>query len=189
MRYVKALAAQTPQAGGAIFEQTPVLRIKKGSPNPLYTENGMVTATKVIHATHSPKGVRFVHTLMSVYREYAIAVKLNSGSFPEGIFWAMNKPHHHSIRSYTSRSGENNLLVLGEPHKVGHKKDNEICFQNLETYIRARFDVKSVDYRWSAQNYRSATDWYCLSSIPSNTVLRLSKACFYSLPPPQADSS
>jgi Rieske Fe-S protein len=156
MQYAKALAAQTQTAGAAIFERTPVLRIKEGSPNLLYTDNGTVTADKVIHATHSPKGVRFVHTLMGVYREYAIAVKLNAGSYPEGIFWAMSKPHQHSIRSYTGRNGENYLLVLGEPHKVGHKKENEICFRNLETYIRARFDVKSVDYRWSAQNYRSA---------------------------------
>lgn len=156
MRYVKALAAQTQTAGGAIFERTPVLRIKEGSPNLLYTENGTVTADRIIHATHSPKGVRFVHSLMGVYREYAIAVKLNAGHYPEGIFWAMSQPHQHSIRSYTDRSGENHLLVLGEPHKVGHKKDNEICFRNLETYIRARFDVKSVDYHWSAQNYRSA---------------------------------
>jgi glycine/D-amino acid oxidase-like deaminating enzyme/nitrite reductase/ring-hydroxylating ferredoxin subunit len=156
MQYAKALAAQTQKTGGAIFERTPVLRIKEGSPNLLYTENGTVTADKVIHATHSPKGVRFVHSLMGVYREYAIAVKLNAGNYPEGIFWVMSQPHQHSIRSYTGRSGENYLLVLGEPHKVGHKKDNESCFRNLETYIKARFDVKSVDYRWSAQNYRSA---------------------------------
>ncbi|MGZ8194978.1 MAG: FAD-dependent oxidoreductase [Methylosarcina sp.] len=156
MQYVKALAAQTQKEGCEIFEHTPVLRIKEGSPNFLYTKNGTVTANTVIHATHSPKGIRFVHSLMGVYREYAIAVKLNSGSYPEGIFWVMGKPHQHSIRSYTSKSGENYLLVLGEPHKVGHKKDNEICFQNLETYLRARFDVKSVEYHWSAQNYRSA---------------------------------
>jgi glycine/D-amino acid oxidase-like deaminating enzyme/nitrite reductase/ring-hydroxylating ferredoxin subunit len=156
MQYVKALAAHSQGTGCAIFEHTPVLQIQEGSPNIVYTENGTVTASEVIHATHSPKGVRFVHTLMGAYREYAIAVKLNSGSYPEGIFWVMNKPHQHSIRSYTTRSGENYLLVLGEPHKVGHKKDNEICFQALETYIGARFDVKSVEYHWSAQNYRSA---------------------------------
>jgi glycine/D-amino acid oxidase-like deaminating enzyme/nitrite reductase/ring-hydroxylating ferredoxin subunit len=156
MQYAKALAEQAQKAGCAIFEQTPVLRIKKGSPNILYTENGTVTANKVIHATHSPKGVMAVHALLGPYREYAIAVKLNSGSYPEGIFWTINGLSYYSIRSYTSRSGENYLLVLGEPHKVGHKKDNEVCFQNLETYIRSRFDVKSVEYRWSAQNYRPA---------------------------------
>ncbi|MGJ0482947.1 MAG: FAD-dependent oxidoreductase [Methylomicrobium sp.] len=156
MQYVKALAAQTQKAGCLIFEHTPVLRIKEGSPNILSTKNGTVSANRVIHATHSPKGVRVVHALMGAYREYAIAVKLNSGSYPEGIFWIINKPDQYSIRSYTSRNGEKYLLVLGEPHKVGHKKDNEICFQNLETYIRTRFDVKSVDYQWSAQNYKSA---------------------------------
>jgi glycine/D-amino acid oxidase-like deaminating enzyme/nitrite reductase/ring-hydroxylating ferredoxin subunit len=156
MQYIKALAAQAQKAGCMIFERTPVLRIKEGSPNALYTENGTVTASKVINATHSPKGVRFVHILLGSYREYAIAARLNSGDYPEGIFWLIDKLHHHSIRSYTSSSGETYLLVLGEPHKVGHKKDNEICFKNLENYIRARFDVKSVDYHWSAQNYKPA---------------------------------
>lgn len=156
MQYTKALAAQAQKAGCAVFEHTPVIRIQEGSPNILYTANGTVTAGKVIHATHSPKGVKAVHALLGPYREYAIAVKLNSGNYPEGIFWTILGTSHHSIRSYTSRSGENYLLVLGEPHKVGHKKDNEICFQNLETYIRARFDVKSVEYHWSAQNYKSA---------------------------------
>jgi len=165
MQYVKALAAQAQKAGGRVFEHTPVLHIKEGSPNILYAENGTVTANKVIHATHSPKGVRFVHTLMGVYREYAIAVKLNSDEYPEGIFWVMGKPHQHSIRSYASRTGENYLLVLGEPHKVGHKKDNEACFRNLETYIRARFDVKSIEYHWSAQNYRSADGLPYIGSV------------------------
>lgn len=156
MRYAKTLAAQTQEAGCVIFERTPVLHIKEGSPNILYTKHGTVRANKIIHATHSPKGVRFVHSLMGVYREYAVAVKLNSGSYPEGIFWIIHGSKHYSIRSYTSKNAENYLLVLGESHKVGHKKDNEICYQHLEAYLRARFDVRSVEYHWSAQNYKSA---------------------------------
>jgi Rieske Fe-S protein len=77
----------------------------------------------------------------------------------------MGKPHQHSIRSYVSRTGESYLLVLGEPHKVGHKKDNEACFRNLEAYIRARFDVKSAEYHWSAQNYRSADGLPYIGSV------------------------
>ncbi|MGJ0430466.1 FAD-dependent oxidoreductase [Methylobacter sp.] len=156
MQYVKALAARIHGTGCTLFENTPVIRITEGSPNILHTENGAVTADKIIHATHSPKGVFAIHALLGPYREYAIAVKLNSGSYPEGIFWVRSDSNHYSIRSYTSRSGENYLLVLGESHKVGHKTDNEICYQNLEAYIRDRFDVKSVDYRWSAQSYKSA---------------------------------
>jgi glycine/D-amino acid oxidase-like deaminating enzyme/nitrite reductase/ring-hydroxylating ferredoxin subunit len=156
MRYANGLAAEVQQAGGSVFERTPVLRIEEGPPHHVHTENGTVTADKIIHATHSPKGVRFVHALMGVYREYAIAAKLNSNEYPEGIFWVMGQPHQHSIRSYTDSRGERYLLVLGEPHKVGHKRDNEGCFGVLESYAGARFDVKSVDYRWSAQNYRSA---------------------------------
>ena len=57
MQYIKALAAQVQGTGCTVFEHTPVIRIQEGSPNILYTANGTVTAGKVIHATHSPKGV------------------------------------------------------------------------------------------------------------------------------------
>jgi glycine/D-amino acid oxidase-like deaminating enzyme/nitrite reductase/ring-hydroxylating ferredoxin subunit len=156
MRYAKALAAEIQQAGGKVFEHSPVLRIAEGTPVSLYTANAKVTADKLIHATHSPKGIRFVHALMGVHREYAIALKLNTGDYPEGIFWIMSQPHQHSIRSYTDSRGENYLLVLGEPHKVGHQRDSESCFHNLEAFAGARFDVKAIGYQWSAQNYRSA---------------------------------
>jgi glycine/D-amino acid oxidase-like deaminating enzyme/nitrite reductase/ring-hydroxylating ferredoxin subunit len=156
MQYVKALAAHIQGTGCAIFEHSKVVSIKEGSPNILYTENGSVTAENIIHATHSPKGIMAVHSLLGPYREYVLAARLNSGDYPEGICWVLNKPHHYSIRTYTSKSGENYLLVLGEPHKVGQKEANEACFESLDAYLRTRFDVKSVEYRWSAQHYKAA---------------------------------
>ncbi|MBC3539296.1 FAD-dependent oxidoreductase [Rufibacter sediminis] len=155
MAYVKELAAHTAGPNCHIFEHTKVLYVEDGSPNVVHTEHGKVRAQQVIHATHTPKGIWFLHTLLGPYREYALAVSLNS-AYPEGTFWDYHGMHHHSMRTYANDQGDPYLLILGEPHKVGHKEDNEEAFQKLERYVRERFDVKEVEYRWAAQQYKPA---------------------------------
>ncbi|WP_071885469.1 FAD-dependent oxidoreductase [Rufibacter tibetensis] len=155
MAYVKELAAHTSGSNCLIFENSKVLEIEEGKMNVVRTEYGSVRAKQVVHATHTPKGIWFLHTLLGPYREYALGVSLNSLPL-EGTFWAYHAMHHHSMRPYTNDRGEHFLLVLGESHKVGHKEDNEENFQKLEEYVRQRFDVKAVEYRWAAQQYKPA---------------------------------
>ncbi len=159
VKYMRALAEKTVEAGCSIHihECTKVVEIEEGETSVLTTDKGFkVTAGHIVHATHTTKGIMMIQTFLGAYREYALAVKLKSGSYPEGIFWAFNKPHHHSMRSYTDENGEQYLLILGEPHKVGQEEDNERCFDRLEAYVRERFDVEEVVYRWGAQHYKSA---------------------------------
>lgn len=157
VEYMRVFASKTAEAGCLIFENTKVTNIEEGDENVLTTEQGFtVTSDYIIHATHTTKGIMMIQTFLGPYREYALAVKLRSGSYPEGIFWAFNKPHHHSMRSYTDENGEQYLLILGEPHKVGQLENNEECFDKLEKYVRERFDVEQVVYRWGAQHYKSA---------------------------------
>jgi Rieske Fe-S protein len=106
-------------------------------------------------ATHSPKGVYSVHMSMEPYREYAVGVKLN-GEYPAaGIWWNVLSQEHHSMRTYDTPKGRI-LMVLGEMHKVGQKENNHECFENLEHYLRQRFNVASVEYTWSAQQFKPA---------------------------------
>ena len=156
MAYVKELAAHTVGNNCLIFENSNVLEVEEGKLNVVHTQHGKVRARHVIHATHTPKGIWFLHTLLGPYREYALAVSLNSPPPPEGTYWAYHGQHHHSLRPYTNDRGEHFLLILGESHKVGHKEDNEENFQKLEEYVRQRFDVKAVEYRWAAQQYKAA---------------------------------
>ena len=44
------------------------------------------------------------------------------------------------------------LIVGGADHKTGHG-DPEGSYRTLEEYVRKRWDVESIDYRWSAQFY------------------------------------
>ncbi|WP_205499859.1 FAD-dependent oxidoreductase [Rufibacter psychrotolerans] len=155
MAYVQELAARTAGSNCQIFENSKVLKVDEGQPHTVHTQHGKVRARQVIHATHTPKGIWFLHTLLGPYREYALAVKLNQ-PYPEGTFWAFHAGHHHSLRPYTNDQGEHFLLILGESHKVGHKENNQENFQKLEQYVRERFNVQSVEYRWAAQQYKPA---------------------------------
>ena len=157
VEYMKVFAVAAENAGCSIYEHTKVIEVEEGEEiHTVHTLRGKVTAKHVIHATHTPKGVMSYHTLLGPYREYALAVKLNQGVYPEGIFWGFNKPHHHSMRTYIDEQGTPYLLILGEPHKVGQKENNEECFEKLEAYVRERFDVDCIAYRWGAQHYKSA---------------------------------
>jgi Rieske Fe-S protein len=96
-----------------------------------------------------------VHTSLGPYREYALGVKLNEEYPAPGIYWDMRESEHYSMRTYDTPKGKI-LMVLGEMHKVGQKENNEECFKNLETFLRERFNVASIEYKWSAQQFKPA---------------------------------
>lgn len=156
LAFAKGLACGIESDCCRIFENTVVTDIEEGEPCVVQTAQGTVRAKEVVMATHTPKGISFLQTLLGPYREYGIAVRLKDGAYPPGgIYWSTEQPHHHSIRSYTA-GGETYLLVIGEPHKVGQEEDNVQRIQKLEEFARSRFDVSTVEYRWGGQNYRPA---------------------------------
>jgi glycine/D-amino acid oxidase-like deaminating enzyme/nitrite reductase/ring-hydroxylating ferredoxin subunit len=155
-KYVAGLAEKIVGTNCKIFEDSKVIRIEnQDTASLVYTNHGSVAAQHVIMATHTPKGIYKVHTLMGAYREYAVAVKLNCEYPPEGTFWDLQEKEHYSIRTCESAQGKV-LMVLGQMHKVGQKEDNTACFERLEQWLRERFDVATVVYRWAAQQYRPA---------------------------------
>lgn len=155
LTYTLHLARAIQSKTCSLFEHTKVVKVEKGNPCIVHTDRGRVTAQQVIMATHTPKGIYGVHTAMGPYREYALAVRLNEKYPAGGIYWHQQQMQHVSIRPYTNRKGSY-LLVLGESHKVGQKEHNEDNYKKLEEYLRQRFDVAEVVYRWSAQNYKPA---------------------------------
>ena len=155
LQYVVSLAKNISSENCRIFEFTKVDDVDEGKVCTVTTAGGKVTAEHVIMATHSPKGIYAVHMSMGPYREYAVAVKLN-GAYPEpGIWWNMLSKEHYSMRTYDTSKGKV-LMVLGEMHKVGQKENNQECLANLERYLRERFDVATVEFTWSAQQFKAA---------------------------------
>lgn len=155
LEYVKGLAKNIKSANCLIYELTKVTDVTEGETCTVETAGGKVKAQQVIMATHTPKGIYAVHMSLGPYREYAVGVKLKGGYPEAGIWWNMLSQEHYSMRIYDTSKGRI-LMVLGETHKVGQKENNQECFKNLEHYIRERFDVASVEFTWSAQQFKAA---------------------------------
>jgi glycine/D-amino acid oxidase-like deaminating enzyme/nitrite reductase/ring-hydroxylating ferredoxin subunit len=152
--FVQQLAGKIQGKGCRIYEHSQVLKIEDGKTCTVHTDKGSIQARNVVLATHTPKGLLMVQTLLGPYREYGIAAKLK-GSYPrEGIYWSTDQPQY-SIRTY-SRDGEKYLIVIGENHKTGQEENTESCYSKVEEYARQHFEVESIGYRWSAQGYNPA---------------------------------
>ncbi|GHA65285.1 FAD-dependent oxidoreductase [Pontibacter akesuensis] len=166
LKYVQGLASAIESDNCRIYEGTKVMDVEDGEPCVVKTQQGTVRAKQVVMATHSPKGIYAVHTAMEPYREYAMAVRLK-GELPSGgVYWHVVKGQHHSVRPYSNAQG-NFLLVLGEPHVVGHKEHNEECFLRLEEYMTKHFDVDHIVYKWAAQNYKPADNLPYIGTSPT----------------------
>ncbi|SFU96126.1 FAD-dependent oxidoreductase [Halomonas korlensis] len=152
LRYVQGLARAVSQQSVRIFEGSPVREVKYPQ-GVVVTDKATVTAHHIIHATHTPKGINLLHASLLPSREYGIGVKLNSGAYPEGIFFVHDP--FHSLRSYR-HGDEHYLVVIGEQHKTGEGQADAAYFERLHAYISEHFDVESIAYRWSNQQYSPA---------------------------------
>lgn len=156
LRYVQGLALEMSSIECLIFENTTVTGITEEKDHSiLQTKEGKLTATYVIHATHTPKGIMSYHTTLGPYREYGIACRLKDRGLPPGIFLGyFEKEEIISSRIY-ERDGERFLIVVGGPHKVG-QGDSKEKFKMLEAFSRKYFNIDEVAYRWGGQHYKPA---------------------------------
>lgn len=155
--YIQGLAKNAEGDNCHIYENTEVREIHEEEDQViLTTTSGKVIAKEVLHATHTPKGVEVqYHTVLGPYREYGIAVKLEDEIYPDGIFWGYHNKEKYSIRSY-ERKGEKFLLCIGKPHKVGQAEDNEENIRKLIDFVKDRFQIRKVAYKWGGQHYKPA---------------------------------
>lgn len=157
-RYVQGLAHKINDYGCMIFENSMVRDIEdQDGIVTVKTERGSVKANFVIHATHTPKGISGYHTLLEPFREYGIACKIKDPQHPPGIYFGYHGSDHvYSTRSY-EHDGQQYLIVVGSPHKVGHDSTEE-HMQELITFAKTRFDVEDVTHIWGGQHYRPADE-------------------------------
>jgi glycine/D-amino acid oxidase-like deaminating enzyme/nitrite reductase/ring-hydroxylating ferredoxin subunit len=147
-RYLLPQVASLPGGGCHVFEDTLALEVKDGEPCRVVTARGTITARDVLLATHAPLGNRTIQTKVAQYRSYVLACRV-AGPAPAGLFWDDEDPYHY-IRSQRTSRGDV-VLIGGEDHKVGQEEDTEARYEALLGYARDRFDVRSVEYRWSGQ--------------------------------------
>lgn len=150
-KYCLGLAAAVDGGGSHVFEGTRALSLDEGEPCRLETDHGTIIAEFVIEATHLPfsdKGGFFARA--APMRSYAMSAHID-GPVPQGMYFSADTPSR-SVRSALV-DGEEVVLLGGEGHKVGQDPDTRARYAALEDWAREQFAVRSIDYRWSAQDY------------------------------------
>jgi glycine/D-amino acid oxidase-like deaminating enzyme/nitrite reductase/ring-hydroxylating ferredoxin subunit len=155
-KYLDGLANYVNSLGAIIYENTLLTNMEEVNDiYHLHTSNGgIVKANQVIMATHYPLFFNVLQTMAAPYISYMIAAKLKSNEYPVGLFWDTDEPYHYT--RYYVKDGSAYVVVGGEDHKTGTDSDTDYRFVKLEKYIRDRFDIESIDYKWSAQYYEPA---------------------------------
>jgi glycine/D-amino acid oxidase-like deaminating enzyme/nitrite reductase/ring-hydroxylating ferredoxin subunit len=152
LKYVRSLAHNI-SSKCRIFENSAVVEIDEDKKT-VKTLTGSVRANHIIMATHVPKGIYPVHTVLGPYREFGVAAQLNNAVFPKGIFWGINDPKH-SIRRFDD--GENSyIMAIGDKFKTGQAENTELYIQGLKNYLQERVAIGDFKYAWGGQHYRSA---------------------------------
>lgn len=150
-KYLLGIAEHLAEHDVDIYENTRALTIKGSNPATIVTADGNVVANHVVMATHFPffdKGLYFARAFAR--RSYALALTLNAPA-PDGMYISVEEP----TRSYRpcATLGSSGVVIGGEGHKPGQDPDTPARYEALESWANERFEVSSIDYRWSAQDY------------------------------------
>ena len=153
-KYCIGLARAIDGAGCAVYEGTRALSVDEQDGRcTVETDHGTVTAGFVVQATHLPfsdSGGFFARA--HPVRSYAMSARLD-GPVPQGMYLSVDTPSR-SVRS-AHMDGEEVVILGGESHKVGQDPDTRERYAALEQWARGEFPIRSIDYRWSAQDFVS----------------------------------
>ncbi len=153
-KWCLGLARVVEGGGSHVFEETRALSVEEGRPCRVQTERGELEAGRVVVATLLPftdRGFFFARTHPE--REHVLGVRLD-GPVPHGMYITAGSPTR-SIRSHPASDGEV-VLVSGESHKTGQAADYQERYARLERFARERLGARSIDYRFSAQDFYPA---------------------------------
>jgi glycine/D-amino acid oxidase-like deaminating enzyme/nitrite reductase/ring-hydroxylating ferredoxin subunit len=170
-RYCLALAERIVAGGGSIHEGTSALEVREDDGGVrVVAEAGEVRAGSVIIATllpfHDPVGV-FAKAKPS--RSYALALRVED-PLPPGLLLTAEAPHR-SLRPHVPANDEGYLIVEGEEHLPGEDPDASRHWDELAAYARSHFRVRSIDYRWSAQDYMTPDGMPYIGRAASDRVM------------------
>lgn len=148
-KYCQGLVRGILAEGGAVFEETRAIDLD-ATAGEVVTDRGTISAEVILVASHIPfvdTGAYFAR--MTVSRSYAVAFR-SKVEPPSGMYISVDRP----IRSIRS-AADDYIIVGGEAHPSGKEVDTEDRYQALASWSQNRFGAPRVDYRWSAQDYRS----------------------------------
>ena len=152
-KYLLALANSIQGDDSHIFENTRAFNVEDGNPCVVTTDRGEIKAKNVVLATAFPiKDTGHFYTKLYPYYFYLTGMYIE-GDVPEGIYYS-DDGDSRSIRNHPTEDGPL-LIIGGGHHKSGQGGDTFKHYQAVEDYARERFDIKSIRYYWSTEDYRT----------------------------------
>ena len=146
VKYAQGLARAVDGDGSAVFERSRVMRVEDGRPCRVKTEGGVVSASRVVIATHYPlldRGVFFAR--LEPERSYCVAARIR-GSAPYEMSISAGG-NARSLRSY-----DGHVIVGGEGHPTGSSDSTPERYRALEDFARRHWEVEALTHRWSAHD-------------------------------------
>lgn len=151
-KYLQALITAAVEMGVQFYEQTRATNVEYNKHAAIITESGhRITCRYAISASHYPfyDGTGFYPTRLYADRSYIIGAEC-SDPYPGGMYISAEEPTR-SIRS-TQLDGKNLWLFGGENHKTGQGKSLISHYDALNKFAQNHFTIKTIPYRWSAQD-------------------------------------
>ncbi len=151
VRWLRALAGRVPGDGSYVVEGLRAFDVDEGEPCVVSTGRGPLRARDVVVATHFPILDRgFFFARMAPTRDLVVAGRLPADRAPGGMYLAADS--HHSVRTTPLGGTEVLLVVGGEHHRPGTERDSDRRHHVLAGWAVERFDLRAIEYRWSAQD-------------------------------------
>ncbi len=150
-KYLAGLAQAFEEAGGVVLQQCLVTDVERKDDYLAKTTLGDIHAKQMVYATHIPPGLNSFNMRCAAYRSYAQAFTLSQGTYPAGLVYDLNEPYNY----YRSEiiDGRPYMIAGGFDHKAGQHDNEEMIFTRQEAFLRERFPVDAIAYRWSSQYY------------------------------------
>lgn len=156
-QYVVSISEHLHKQGCQIFENSRVMEIAEEKGKCIFkTNKGKVVANQGILATHTPTGVNPVQFYTAPYRSYVVAVQLKDDIYPEINCWNLERPHFAMSTQSAKHEKPDLLVIAGSHHKTGQETNTEKHYQELQNHLEKHFQVKDIQYTWSAQHYHAA---------------------------------
>jgi glycine/D-amino acid oxidase-like deaminating enzyme/nitrite reductase/ring-hydroxylating ferredoxin subunit len=155
IKYAQALAREIVRTGGQIFENTEVTEFHN-EPRQVSAGDHRIAFDLVVLATHVPLQANrnalcagLLQTKLVGYSTYAIEARILSVRLPELIWWDTGDPY---LYLRLDRHTDHDVMIIGgEDHKTGQKRDTQECFQRLEQKLRAIVPDAVIERHWSGQ--------------------------------------
>lgn len=151
-KYISSLAEKFIEAGGTIYEETPIIHLKPGEVSVLETDKGChVSARRIAITSHYPMydGLGLYFTRLKMERVYVLGLKVDKEKLPKSSFISVEKP----IRSIRPVFEKDTVLIGGGHHRVGDDEHEALHFEELKQFGKELFRSDEVLYQWSLQDY------------------------------------